>query len=384
MIEKILVKDWDKTNDPVVRQRYGNAAGAVGISTNLVLGAVKLAIGLVSHSVSIMADAVNNISDMGTSILTIAGFKLAAKKPTKDHPYGYARYEYVSGFVIALFMFAMGFVFAKESVAKIISPEELTINWTTYAVLGAAVVVKFLQMLAYRRLAKAINSKTIEATALDSRNDIITSLGIFLSMIVMGIFRINIDGYVGLAVSVMVLISSLGAIKEELEPIIGIVPTLEQVNAIETKLKSYPVVLGIHDMVIHNYGVNNDFVTVHCEVDASENIMNIHDQIDIIENDFKTEMNLQMTIHMDPVVVGNPKIENIKVQVSNALKQLDERLMFHDFRMVEGPTHTNVIFDCVVPQDKNWDDEFFKDYLKDKIKYDTCLFFVVEIDRPYC
>lgn len=385
MIEKLLVKDYANTSDPVVRNRYGKAAGFVGIFTNLILGAIKLFIGVVSHSVSIMADAVNNITDMASSALTIIGFKLSSKKPTHDHPYGYARYEYVSAFVIALFMFAMGGVFAKESFTKILHPEELSIDRLTYIILGVAVVGKLFQLLVYKRFAKVTKSQAIEATALDTRNDIITTAGILASMIVMGILEINIDGYVGFAVSLLVLWSSIGAIKESLEPIIGIIPTKEYVDEIEKKIKKYPVVLGIHDMVIHNYGVNNNFVTVHCEVDASQNVMEIHDQIDIIENDFRENMGIMVTIHMDPVVTDNPVIDEIKKQVGTALKELDSRLQFHDFRMVEGPTHTNIIFDCVVPQDKNWDKDFFAAYLSEKVKAeDRQLFFVVEIDRPYC
>lgn len=384
MLEKIFIKNRENTEDKVVRAKYGNLAGFLGISTNLVLGVVKLIIGFISHSVSIMADAVNNISDMATSAMTILGFKLANKKPNHDHPYGYARYEYVCSFVIALFMFAMGVVFAKESIVKIFSPEELAIDCATYVVLGCAVLVKIFQLIEYRVYAKAIKSQAIAATALDTRNDIITTTGILASMVVMGVFKINIDGYVGLAVSVLVIFSSIGAIKEGLEPIIGIIPTKEQVDTITDKLKSYPIVKGTHDMVIHNYGVNNDFVTVHVEVDSKDNVLDIHDAIDLIENDFRNEMGLSLTIHMDPVVIGDKELDDYKLQVSKLLTDLDERLLFHDFRMVKGPTHTNVIFDCVVPQDKDWDSAFFSDYLSENIKSNTNLFFVVEIDRPYC
>ncbi len=384
MLEKVFIKDRNNTEDKNVRSKYGNLAGFLGISTNLVLGVVKLIVGFISHSVSIMADAVNNISDMATSAMTILGFKLANKKPNREHPYGYARYEYVCSFVIALFMFAMGVVFAKESVVKIFSPEELVIDKATYIVLGCAVLVKLFQLIEYKSYADAIKSQAIEATALDTRNDIITTTGILISMVVMGIFKINIDGYVGLAVSGLVIISSIGAIKEGLEPIIGIVPTKEQVDAITEKLKSYPIVKGIHDMVIHNYGVNNDFVTVHVEVDSRDNVLDIHDAIDIIENDFRNDMGLPVTIHMDPVVIGDKELDNYKEQVEELLKNLDERLMFHDFRMVKGPSHTNIIFDCVVPQDDNWDSAFISEYLSKNVKSKSKLFFVVEIDRPYC
>lgn len=384
MLEKVFIKDRNNTEDKNVRSKYGNLAGFLGISTNLVLGIVKLIVGFISHSVSIMADAVNNISDMATSAMTILGFKLANKKPNREHPYGYARYEYVCSFVIALFMFAMGVVFAKESIVKIFSPEELTIDKSTYIVLGCAVLVKLFQLIEYRSYANAIKSQAIAATALDTRNDIITTTGILISMIVMGIFKINIDGYVGLAVSVLVIISSIGAIKEGLEPIIGIVPTKEQVDVITEKLKSYPIVKGVHDMVIHNYGVNNDFVTVHVEVDSRDNVLDIHDAIDIIENDFRNDMGLSVTIHMDPVVIGDKELDGYKEQVEELLKNLDERLLFHDFRMVKGPSHTNIIFDCVVPQDENWDSAFFSEYLSERVKSKNKLFFVVEIDRPYC
>lgn len=383
MLEKIFIKNYKNTDDPSVRNAYGNVAGGFGIVTNLILGAMKLVIGIISHSVSIMADAVNNITDMATSALTIAGFKLAAKKPNRKHPYGYARYEYVCAFVISLFMLAMGGIFVKESITKIIHPEELKIDLTTYIILAVAVVGKLIQLCVYKKFAKAIDSQALEATALDTRNDIITTTGILASMVIMGLFKINIDAYVGLAVSVLVVISSIGALKESLEPIIGIVPTEEQVKEISEKLLSYPVVLGIHDMVIHNYGVNNDFVTVHCEVDSSRSILDIHDEIDNIEFDFRRQ-GIEMTIHMDPVVIGDSFLDDIKAQVGKALKDFDSQLEFHDFRMVYGNTHTNVIFDCVVPQDKEYTAEFLKTLLSEKIHTDRNLFYVIEIDRPFC
>lgn len=384
MLEKIFIKDYKNTEDPDVRNAYGNVAGGFGIVTNLILGAMKLVIGIISHSVSIMADAVNNITDMATSALTIVGFKLASKKPNRKHPYGYARYEYVSAFLISIFMLVMGGIFVKESVVKIIHPEDLQIDRLTYIILGIAVAGKLLQLIVYRKFAKVINSNALEATALDTRNDIITTTGILISMIVMGYFKINIDAYVGLAVSLLVVYSSIGAIGESLEPIIGIIPTPEQVKEISDKLLSYPVVKGIHDMVIHNYGVHNDFVTVHCEVDSSKSILDIHDEIDNIENDFREQMGISVTIHMDPVVIGDPFLDDIKAQVNSALRELDPEVNFHDFRMVDGKTHTNVIFDCVVPQEKDYNQEYLKKYLGSKIKTDRNLFFVIEVDRPYC
>ncbi len=384
MIEKIFVRDYRNTGDVNIRNRYGNVAGIFGICTNLLLGTVKLAVGFISNSVSIMADAANNISDMATSVITLIGFRLSRKKPDREHPYGFARYEYVTGLLIGVFMFVMGILFAKESFVKILHPQELTISSSTYLILGIALAVKIFQMCEYFHFAKAIDSGTLKATATDSRNDVITSAGILASMVVMGVFKLNIDGYVGFAISVLVIISSVGTVKEALQPIIGIIPTQEQVKALEAKLTSYPAVLGVHDMIIHNYGVRCDFVTVHCEVDASRNICDIHDDMDRIEDDFRTNEGIQLTIHMDPVVIGNPKLDDLKAQVSKALGELDDTLMFHDFRMVDGPTHINVIFDCVVPQNKNYDGVFFNKYLSERVNSDKTVYFVVEIDRPFC
>lgn len=385
MLEKIFIKDYKNTSDSKVRHAYANTAGFFGIFTNLLLGVVKLIIGLAANSVSIMADAVNNITDMATSALTIVGFKLAAIKPDREHPYGHARYEYVIAFVISLFMLVMGGIFVKESVTKIIHPEELTINKLTYIILAAAIAGKLLQFAVYNKFAKAIKSNALQATAIDSRNDIITTTGILISMFIMSYFKINIDAYVGLAVSLLVVISSIGEIKESIQPIIGIVPTEEQVKTIADELTSYPVVKGIHDLVIHNYGVNNDFVTVHCEVDKEEDICDIHDQIDQIEANLQAKYGYKVTIHMDPVDLNNPIVDSLKDQLGKAFYELNPQLSFHDLRVVEGPTHINAVFDVVVPQEKDYKQDFLSDFLKERIKYDKrAIHFVMQIDRPYC
>lgn len=383
MLEKIFIKDYKNTEDAKVRNAYANTAGYFGIFTNLLLGVGKLIVGLLSKSVAVMADAVNNISDMATSALTILGFKLASKKPDRQHPYGHARYEYITSFVVSLFMTYMGVKFAIESIQKIFNPSEIDISLITYIILGASIVVKFLQMLVYRHFGKTIDSQALETTALDSRNDIISSSAILVAMAVMGIFDLNIDGYIGCAISVLIIISGLSSAKEGLEPIIGIVPTPEQVKMIADKIQSYDVCLGIHDMVIHNYGVHNDFVTVHVEVDSSRPSLEIHDKIDNIEADFRKDLGIQLTIHMDPIVVGDEKLDKYKTQVIEAFGKLDPDLSMHDFRMVEGDTHTNIIFDCVVPPEKNYTAEILKDYLYANVKNDEQVFYVIEIDMPY-
>lgn len=385
MLKKLFINNYKDTTNSEVRNSYGKVAGIFGIISNLILGIIKLIIGFISNSVSIMADAANNISDTASSALTIVGFKLANKKPNHEHPYGYARYEYVTGFGIAILMLIMGLVFAKESIVKIIHPEDLVINATTYIVLVIAILGKGLQMLVYLDFAKAINSNTLKTNAIDTRNDIISTTAILVSMIIMSIFKVNIDGYLGLAVSAFVIYSSCTMVKEVLEPIIGIIPTKERVDEIRQKLLSYEYVQGIHDLVIHNYGVHNDFITVHVEIDASMNMIEAHDLMDNIENDFKQELGTDLTIHMDPVVIGNEKVDAIKGMVIKAINEMDPELQIHDLRIVEGTTHTNILFDCVVPYEKDYTAEEIKIYLEKNIKSEKeTYYYVIEIDRPYC
>lgn len=385
MLKHLFIKNYKETENPEVRNKYGKVAGIFGIISNLILGIIKLIIGFISNSVSIMADAVNNLSDMASSLLTIIGFKLANRKPNHDHPYGYARYEYVSGFAIAILMLIMGIVFAKESIMKIIYPEELIINNATFIVLFIAILGKTCQMLVYLDFSKAIESNTLKTSAIDTRNDIISTTAILISMLIMKKLGINIDGYLGLAVSLFVIYSSSQMIKEVLEPIIGIIPTKERVEKITKKILSYDYVQGIHDLVIHNYGVHNDFVTVHVEIDSNMNMLEAHDLMDNIENDFKENLGISLTIHMDPVVIGNEKVDKLKKLIITTIHNLDNELEIHDFRIVEGTTHTNILFDCVVPYEKDYTADYIKEYLNKNIKPEQeKYYYVVEIDRPYC
>lgn len=385
MLKQIFIKNYKDTENPEVRNKYGKVAGIFGIISNLILGIIKLIIGFISNSVSIMADAVNNLSDMLSSALTIVGFKLASRKPNHEHPYGYARYEYISGFAIAILMLIMGLVFAKESIMKIIHPEEVVINNVTFLVLFIAIVGKTLQMIVYLDFSKAINSDTLKTTAIDTRNDILSTTAILISMLIMKRFNINIDGYLGLVVSIFVIYSSVQMVKEVLEPIIGIIPTKERVNEITQRILSYDYVQGIHDLVIHNYGVHNDFVTVHVEIDSNMDMLEAHDLMDNIENDFRENLGISLTIHMDPVVIGNEKVDKLKQLIVSTIHKLDNSLEIHDFRIVEGTTHTNILFDCVVPYEKDYTADYIKEYLNNNIEpEEEKYYYVIEIDRPYC
>lgn len=382
MLKKLFIKDYQNTTDSIVRIRYGKTAGIFGIITNAILGIMKLIIGFLSHSISIVADAANNISDMFTSILTIVGFNLSSKKADKTHPYGYARYEYIFGLIIAIVMLIMGILFARESIVKIIHPRELEISFITYIILLIAIILKSIQMFVYLDFAKSIKSKTLRANAIDTRNDIITTSVIFISMFVMETFKINVDGYLGLAVSLFVIISSIKMIKEVIDPLIGIVPSKKQVKEIKNKILSYDCVLGIHDLVIHNYGVHNDFVTVHVELDSKMSMIKAHDLMDEIENDFKEHMNLQLTIHMDPVIVGDKEIDKMKNKILKLLKELNSKIDIHDFRMIKSSKKTNILFDCVIPFDLDYSYKDIKAYLNENIEgsYE----YYIEIDRPFC
>ncbi|MBO5412969.1 MAG: cation transporter [Clostridia bacterium] len=385
MLKQVFIKNYKDTENPEVRNKYGKVAGIFGIISNLILGIIKLIIGFISNSVSIMADAVNNLSDMLSSLLTIVGFKLASRKPNHEHPYGYARYEYVSGFAIAILMLIMGLVFAKESVIKIIHPEELVINNITFLILFIAIVGKACQMFVYMDFSKAIDSNTLKTNAIDTRNDIISTTAILISMLIMKKFNINIDGYLGLVVSIFVIYSSIQMVKEVLEPIIGIIPTKERVDEITQRILSYDYVQGIHDLVIHNYGVHNDFVTVHVEIDSKMDMLEAHDLMDNIENDFRENLGISLTIHMDPVVIGNEKVDKLKQLIVSTIHKLDNSLEIHDFRIVEGTTHTNILFDCVVPYEKDYTADYIKEYLNNNIEpEEEKYYYVVEIDRPYC
>ena len=384
MLKRLFIKDYKNTSDPNVRNAYGKVAGVFGIFTNLILGIIKFIIGIISNSVSIMADAINNIADTASSVLTIIGFKLANKKPDKEHPYGYARYEYISGFVIALLMFIMGLTFAKESILKIFNPEELTINTVTYVILIIAIAAKLIQMFVYLDFSKAINSNTLKTNAVDTKNDIISTTTILISMIIMGIFNINIDGYLGLVVSGLIIYSSIGLIREVLEPIIGIVPTEERIEEVTKKLLSYDCVRGIHDLRIHNYGVHNDFITVHVEINSDMNMIKAHDLMDNIEKDFKKDLGTDLTIHMDPVDINNPIANKLYDLVKQGLLTFDIELEMHDFRIVEGPTHTNILFDVIIPFEKNYTIEEITEHLnKQIIPEKGNYYYVINLDRPY-
>ena len=334
MFKKLFIKDYKNVENPQVRNRYGIVAGIFGIVTNLILFLIKLVIGIIANSITIMADAFNNLSDFGSCIVTILGFKLANKPADKEHPYGHARYEYITGIIVSLLMFVMGGIFLKTSIEKIISPEEIKINVATYLVLIVAILGKVLQMVVYSDFAKSINSSAIKATAIDARNDIISTLAVLGATFVMGIFKINIDAYAGIIVSIFIIISSIKSLKDTINPLLGIIPSEEKVNKIKEKILSHNEIIGIHDLRIHSYGEQNDFVTVHAEVPDTMGITEAHEVADIVEREFKEELNIDLTVHIDPLNVNDEQTKNIKNKVEKILKKFDKDISIHDFSLI--------------------------------------------------
>lgn len=384
MIKKIFIPNYNDVSNKEVRNRYGNVSGVLSIIINLILSTIKIIIGFISNSISIMADAVNNISDMVSSILTIIGFKLSNKKPNKIHPYGYARYEYIFGLLISLLMILMGVIFLKESVVKIINPEKIVINIYTFIILVLAIILKLYQMIILIDFAKSIDSKTLKTTALESRNDVISDISILISMIVMKVTDINIDGYLGLIVSIIVIISSISMLKEVIDPIIGIKPSEKRIKEIENKLLSYKDVIGYNNLIIHNYGVCKEFISVHIELNSKMNILKSNEIVNQIEKDFKDDMCSELTIHVDPVIVGNKKYDNTKSKIIKALKIIDKDLMISEFKIINKLKYIEIYFDCIVPYDKEYNNEIIINHLENNIKDKKKYKYFINIIRPYC
>lgn len=387
-IRKLLIKDYQDTQNPKVRFRYGLVAGIFGIISNALLCVFKLIVGIIGNSITIIADAINNLSDAGSSVVTLVGFKLSATPPDNDHPFGHARYEYVTSLLVSVTVLFIGILLLKSSIEKCITPEAVSVSVYTYVVLGVAIAMKLVQMLIYLDFSKAINSGALKASAADSRNDVLATVAVLISTIVIDVAgdkispKVSVDGIMGIAVSAFIIVSSILLIKESISPILGEKPPKELVDKITAKILSYDGVIGVHDLVVHSYGENHCFVVAHVEVPQDVEITKSHDVIDNIEHDFWNEMHVRITIHMDPVDTKNEKLAELKLRAQNALANLDEGLSLHDFRIVSGQTHTNMLFDVVIPYDSKLSLDDVKNAMKrefanDPVKY----FFVIDVDR---
>lgn len=384
LLVRLFIKDYQNVKDSRVREQYGKFAGVVGIVTNLLLSVIKALAGFLFHSVAILADAVNNLSDSASSIVTLVGFKLSAKPADKEHPYGHARIEYISGLIVSLVILLLGFQLVQSSVGKILHPEETEISLLAVAVLIVSMLIKLWQFFFYRKLGRRITSTTLEATAADSRNDVISTGAILIGMGITKLTGYNLDGWMGLVVAILVIIGGVKLIMETSDPLLGIAPSKELVDGVYQKILSYEGVLGLHDLSVHNYGPGRCFASVHCEVPAEQDVMVSHDIIDNIERDFLQDMNIHLVIHMDPVVTDDERTNTLKQQVVRKLRTLSAEIDMHDFRVVWGNTHTNLIFDVCVPFGFQWNDNELLQRVEETIKeLDAHYFTVVTVDHDY-
>lgn len=380
-----FIRDRENLSDPSVRRAYGILCGAAGIVLNVLLFAFKYIAGAMCGSLAMMADAYNNLSDAGSSVITLFGFRIAGKKSDPEHPFGHGRFEYIAGLIVSMLIIHMGLDFVRDSFNAILHPEPVDFNLLSMVILAVSVLVKLYMALYNRTIGRKIHSVAMAATAADSLSDAIATLAVLVSALVCRFTGWNIDGWTGALISLMILKAGYGAAKDTISPLLGNPPDPEFVAQIESIVNSYEQVTGIHDLVVHDYGAGRVMISLHAEVPADGDLMQLHDMIDTIERRLTGELGCHAVIHMDPVSVNDASVSSARRRIEDLLhEKIDPAVTVHDFRMVEGPTHTNVIFDAVVPLTvADSDSSLKKDiaHLVNEMQPDW--FTVVTIDRPY-
>lgn len=385
-IFRIFIKDSDNVKSAVVREAHGRLAGIIGILCNLLLFFTKLIAGLVFSSISVTADAVNNLSDALSSVIATVSFKLSNKPADEEHPYGHRRIEYVAGMLVSIIILFIGYELLRTSVDKIIHPSDTGFGAVVVAVLCFSVLVKFFMNRMYLFIAGKINSTVLKATAQDSINDVYSTAAVLVSAVVSKMSGVNLDGYMGVLVSLFIMYSGVSLIKETLNPLLGTMPDHELVKLIEQKILSYDGILGIHDLMVHNYGPDRIYASVHAEVDAKEDVLVSHDIIDNIERDFLQEQGIHLVIHLDPIVTDDENVTALREKVCAIISAVEPSLSFHDFRVVFGQTHTNLIFDLVVPYSMKVSDKQLGERISSDVRREIggCYCCVISFDREYC
>ena len=349
LLLRLFIKDYQNPESPAVRSAIGKMAGITGIACNIFLFLGKLLAGLLSGSISIVADAVNNLSDAGSSVVTLLGFQLARRPADREHPYGHARYEYLSGLVVAALILVIGLELAKTSFQKILRPEPIEATPIALGVLIASLCVKLWMCVFYRSLGKRIRSVTLAASSADSRNDVIATAGVLVGYVVSSLLHVNVDGFVGLAVACFILWSGIGIARDTISPLLGGRADPNLVENLSNLVLSHEKILGIHDLLVHDYGPGQCFASVHAELSAEENPLACHDIIDDIECDALAVLNVHLVIHYDPVLLNDGEWNEMHREVNEIVRQIDPRLSIHDFRMVRGSKQTKLVFDLAVP-----------------------------------
>ena len=384
LLSSIFIKNKNNFNDENVRRKYGILTGAVGIILNLFLFAIKFSIGIITSAISVTADAFNNLSDAGSSIITLLGFKLSGQKPDNEHPFGHGRIEYISGLFVSVIILIVAFELVKTSIGKILHPEEVAVSALTFVFLSLSIIVK-LYMFAYNMIyGKKISSTTMKATAVDSISDTIATSVVLICYILYVVFKIKIDAYAGIAVGLFIAYAGYKTLRETISPLLGQTPDPEFVKEIEEIVRSNESVIGIHDMIVHDYGPTRIFVSLHAEVPCDKDILYLHECIDDIENEIKEKLNCEVSIHMDPVDTNDENLFEAKVMVTEIIKEIDERLTLHDFRMVHGESHSNLIFDVVIPHKFKMSEKELTEEIQKKVHDKHKGYFcVINVDNDY-
>ena len=385
LLIKLFVKDSKNTSDPAVRKRYGYLGAFTGIVLNILLFFGKLIAGILSGGISVIADAFNNLSDAGSSIMTFVGFKMAGMPADSEHPYGHGRMEYVSGIIISFIIMMMGFELGKSSDEKIFSPEKSEFSILAVSVLGASLLVKLWMALFNTKLGRKIDSATMKAAAADSLSDCISTLVVIICMFIQLFSGFELDSYAGIIVALFILYTGFNTFKESLTPLLGAKPKKELVEEIENTVMNYDGIVGVHDLMVHDYGVGRMVISLHAEISSKTDIMLAHELIDLIEDDLREKYRCSVTIHMDPVVVDDQKADEVKKVVLDIIKNIDSSLTIHDFRITDGVSRINVIFDLVTPFGFRYKDGELALMIKNAIaEKDGRLNAVITVERSMC
>jgi len=379
---RLFVKNRDKTNDPTVRRAYGTLVSVVGIIMNILLATGKYAVGYIFGVISIQADAGNNLSDAGSQLISLISFKIAAKPADREHPFGHARIEYVASMIVSFLVLVVGSQLLSESVNKIIHPTATVFSWISVGVLGASVVIKLWLAMFNRRVAKKIDSAVMRATSADSLSDAIATFAVLVATVIYKFTSFDLDGYMGVIVAVLILVAGAKILNETKNSILGGAPSEETVRTIEEVVSEYPEALGIHDLVVHSYGAGRNIASLHVEVDGAIDIFKTHDTVDMIEKRLRDEFGIDATIHMDPIVTNDPQVTEWRRRVEDIAAELEPTLKIHDFRMVPGNTHTNLIFDVSAGFEVKLSDGEIRSHISDAVqKEKENHFCVITVDR---
>ena len=383
-LSSIFIKDRDNLESSSVRTAYGILCGAVGILLNVLLFAGKFFAGTLSGSIAITADAFNNLSDAGSSLVTLMGFRLGEQKPDSEHPFGHGRIEYLSGLLVSMLIILMGFELARSSADKILHPAPVEFSVLSIGILAVSICVKLYMCYYNRKIGKRINSAAMGATAMDSPSDSVATTAVLIATLVGHFAHLQIDGWCGILVALFILWSGLNAGRDTLDPLLGQPPSAEFVGSIRALTMAHKGVLGVHDLIVHDYGPGRRMISLHVEVPANENVLELHDEIDNIESELKRELGCEAVIHMDPIVVDDGVTDETRQKVAALVNCIDDQISIHDFRMVTGPTHTNLIFDAVVPFKFRLTDETVREKIRTAVRaLDGNYYAVVNVERSY-